>query len=418
MPVNLAQTLRRLLTVAVVAFTLAASAWASPKFRIIHTFTGGNDAWFPTGVLTFDSAGNLYGTSIYGGSTTACGGVYGCGTVFRLVPKNGHWIENLLTNFGNATGQVGPSGPLVFDSAGNLYGIGTFNYYDNGQVFLGQLFQLVNGGGSYTESTLHFFVGGNNDGGVANPGLVRDTAGNLYGSAQAGGDLNNNGVIFEFSPNGDGTWTETFPYQFGQGKSYIPTGNMVIDKAGNLYGTTANGGAYGYGSVYKLSQASGVWTIESLYDFTPSPNYGQYPTPGGLVMDAAGNLYGNTQYDGFYGVGSLYKLTPTAGYWKFSLVHSFTGSTDGGYPAGGLAVDPSGNIYGTTYTGGLFQYGTVYKFVRGPKGSWNETVLHNFAATTDGYQAQGVILDSLGNVYGVAEYGGANLDGVAYEITP
>jgi uncharacterized repeat protein (TIGR03803 family) len=415
MPSNPTRTFTRLLPAALVAALLVTSAWASPKFHVMHAFAGGNDPWGPTGVLTLDSAGNLYGTSFYGGSTD-CGG-YGCGTVFRLTPKNGHWAETVLYNFPSLVSYAGASGPLAFDSAGNIYGIGIFSYYDNGQFYGGELFQVLHDGGSYTGSTLHAFVGGNDDGSYPNPGLVRDGAGNLYGSTQQGGDLNNNGVIFEFSPNGDGTWTETLLYQFGQGKSYLPMGPMIIDKAGNLYGTTTGGGAYGVGSVYKLSQANGVWTIESLYDFTPSPNYGEPPTPGGLVMDAEGNLYGNTQYDGVYGVGSLFKLTPTVGYWKFSLIHSFTGSTDGGYPVGGIAIDPQGNLYGTTYSGGLFQYGTVYKFSPGSKGSWSESVLHNFADTTDGYNAQGVILDSLGNIYGVTENGGAHLDGVAYEIT-
>jgi hypothetical protein len=146
-------------------------------------------------------------------------------------------------------------------------------------------------------------------------------------------------------------------------------------------------------------------------------NYGQSPIPGGLVMDAAGSLYGNIQYGGYCGVGSLYKLTPTAGYWTYSLIHSFTGSTDSGYPSGGLPIDIGRAIYGTTYTGGVYQYGTVSKFVHGKNGNWNEAVLHSFSSPTDGYQPQGVILDSLGNVYGVAEYGGADLDSVAYEIT-
>lgn len=403
-----------LLAAALLVSMPLSSARASSSFKVLHTFAGGNDARSPTGVLTFDNAGNLYGTSLYGGSTTACGG-YGCGAVFRLTPKNGRWADSVLYDFADVI-YAGPSGPLVLDSAGNIYGSNTAWGYDNGQYFGGNLFQVLNEDGSYSGSTLHTFVGGSDDGAQPNPGLVRDSAGNLYGSTQAGGNLNNNGVVFEFSPNGDGTWTETLIYEFGSGKSSCPVGTMAIDKEGNLYGTTACGGAYGAGSVYKLSQASGVWTIESLYDFTPDV-LGYSPAPGGLVLDAAGNLYVNTQYDGSYGVGMLFKLSPTVGYWKFSLIHSFTGSTDGGYPAGGLAIDSSGSIYGTTLAGGLFQYGTVYKFAHGTKAGWNQTVLHNFVGTTDGYNPQGVILDSSGNVYGVAAQGGAKLDGVAYEIT-
>jgi uncharacterized repeat protein (TIGR03803 family) len=246
---------------------------------------------------------------------------------------------------------------------------------------------------------------------------VRDVAGNFYGSTQQGGALNNNGVIFEFSTNGDGTWTESFPYQFGEGKTYSPVGPMIIDAKGNLYGTTQSGGAYGWGSIYKLSLVNGAWTFVSLYDFPPSVNYGYPPMPGRLVMDSTGNLYCNTQYGGTYGIGELFKLTPTVGYWKYSLIHTFNGSSDGGFPSGALAVDHAGSIYGTTLAGGLFQYGVVYKFVPGTNGRWNESVLHNFASTNDGYNSQGVILDSLGNVYGLAEYGGADQYGVAYEIS-
>src|SRR5258708_716086 len=192
---------------------------------------------------------------------------------------------------------------------------------------------------------------------------------------------------------------------------------MIIDQAGNLYGTTAGGGAYGYGSVYKLSQVNGVWSIQSLYDFTPLLGNCSGPTSGSLVMDAAGNLYGNNPCEGAYGVGSLYKLTPTAGYWTFSLIHSFTGSTDGGYPFGALGIDSNGSVYGSTYTGGVFQYGTVYKFVHSAAGRWSETVLHSFTNGTDGFQPGGITIDSVGNVYGVA-LGGANQFGVAFEIMP
>src|SRR5258708_8544456 len=348
MSATLVQVSRRWFTVAVVATMLAGSAWAGTKFRIMRTFYGGHDGTYPYGQLTLDGAGNLYGTSFGGGSTKVCSG-YGCGTVFRLAVKNGRWSETVLSNFGDLTGQIGQYGPMVLDSAGNLYGTGIATYFGNSQDSYGQLFQLLKNGGSYTESIFHFFFSGSNDRTSLNPDLVSDSAGNLYGSTFGGGI--GAGVGFEFSSNGDGTWTETFPYTFGTGKSSYPVGTMIIDQAGNLYGTTAGGGAYGYGSVYKLSQVNGVWSIQSLYDFPPALGNCSFPTPASLVMDAAGNLYGSTQCDGAYGVGSLYKLTPTAGYWTFSLIHSFTGSTDGGYPFGALGIDSSGNIYGSTYTG-------------------------------------------------------------------
>lgn len=408
----------RLVAWTFVSLVLVNAAGAqTTKFRIIHTFAGGNDGWNPVGQLVFDHAGNLYGATYYGGSLTACGG-YGCGTVFQMHPNGGRWSERVLYNFSDAVNSyVGATGPLVLDNMGNIYGTGVFWGYDNGQYFGGEVFQVSDTGGSWTGSLLHEFVSGSTDGGQPNPGLVRDAAGNLYGSTQAGGDLNNNGVVFEFSPNGDGTWTESLIYQFGSGKAYAPVGPMTIDAAGNLYGMTQSGGAYGWGSVYKLQQSNGVWSFVSLYDFPPSSNYGETPTPGGLVMDAAGNLYCNTQYGGAYGVGELFKLTPTTGYWKYSSIHTFSGSSDGGFPSGDLAIDHAGNIYGTTLSGGLFQYGTVYKFVPEAKGRWKETVLHSFANTNDGYIPQGVILDSSGNAYGVTSGGGTVNRGVAFEIS-
>lgn len=415
-----ATVIRRLFTnvfVSIFVLILAESLWAGPQFRIIHTFRGGNDASLPAGALTFDSAGYLYGTSYYGGSATACDG-YGCGTVFRLGLQNGHWGESVLVNFADSSSQVLPIGPLVFDSAGNIYGLGEGNGSENGQTYFGELFEGVNNGnGTYTGNIIHFFTGGS-DGFGANVGLVQDSSGNLYGSTNSGGALNNNGVVFEFSPNGDGSWTETFPYTFGDGKNFVPVGSMVIDGLGNLYGTTAEGGAYEWGSVYRLSQSNGVWSNQPLYDFTYTGTSGTGPEPSGLVMDGAGNLYGTTQQGGEYGVGELFKLTPTAGYWRFTLIHAFAGSTDGGYPWGQLVIDSSGDIYGTTLTGGVFQYGTTYKFVHNASGRWTETVLHNFTNGADGSQPQGVVLDSLGNVYGIAGLGGANQVGVAYEIIP
>jgi uncharacterized repeat protein (TIGR03803 family) len=222
--------------------------------------------------------------------------------------------------------------------------------------------------------------------------------------------------VFEFSPNGDGTWTETLIFEFGSEKSYGPNGNLVIDKAGNLYGTTQSGGDYGWGGVYRLSNGNGTWKFQELYDFPPSAL--NPAGPGGLAIDGVGNLYGNTQNDGYSGAGSLYKLTPNKGYWTYSLIHSFTGSIDGGYASGGLALDASGNIYGTTLEGGVYGNGTVFEFSPGAGGKWSETVLYNFMGTADGYDPYGVIRDSKGNLYGIAVAGGVDLNGLVFEITP
>jgi uncharacterized repeat protein (TIGR03803 family) len=218
--------------------------------------------------------------------------------------------------------------------------------------------------------------------------------------------------VFQLTPNSDGTWTENLIYQSGG----QPIGTMAIDSAGNLYGTTFFGGAYSVGTVYKLTNSNGVWTGTTIYDFTPS--YETYPNPTGLVADSAGNLYGTTENGGDYSVGNVYKLSPTKGYWNYSVVHTFTGGGDGGAPSGGLTIDQTGNLYGTTNFGGLFQYGTVYKLAPESNGNWRESVLHSFTNGIDGSNPYGVIVDALGNVYGTAQQGGPRSYGVAYEIMP
>ncbi len=405
----------RLIAIACVACLLATSAWAAPKFRIIYTFAGGTDGNGPTGMMTFDNAGSIYGVTSVGGTIGGCFG-FGCGTVFQLNLKGGHWSKNILYNLSNVGNSfVGPSGPLVLDNSGNVYGTGQ----SGGDFGSGEVFQVTNTGSGWVGSVLHSFAGGTGDGLYPNPGLVRDAAGNFYGTTQQGGK-GNAGTVFKFSPNGDGSWTESLIFDFSNGPGITgPTGPLVIDVSGNLYGATSNGGSYNAGAVYKLSLSNGIWVETTLYNFTPQGSInGGGPTPSGLVLDSAGRLYGTTMFGGTFGVGSIFKLTPTVGFWNYSLLHSFTGSSDGGEPYGGLAIDPSGNLYGTTGLGGTFQYGTVYKLAPASKGRWNELVLHAFANSTDGSNPLGVILDKLGNLYGAALGGGANKAGVAYEITP
>jgi uncharacterized repeat protein (TIGR03803 family) len=382
-------------------------------FQVLHSFASGNDASAPVGQLTIGQNGRLYGTAVEGGSTTACNG-YGCGAVFELAQQNGNWHEAVLANFSSDNSAMAPYGPLVLDSAGNIYGVGANPGVIGNQSYSGQLFELALNDGSYTTSTIHYFLGGSNDAGTPNPGLVEDSQGNFYGSSGNGGEQNNNGVVFRFSPNADGTWTETLIYSFGGDSNVvIPYGTMAIDSQGNLYGTTIVGGAYGLGSVYKLSLINGTWSVQDLYDFPPTI---QGPSYGGIALDSKGNLYVVSQYGGSYGVGSIFKLTPTVDYWKYSLIHSFTGSTDGGYPGGSIAIDNAGNIYGTTLRGGLFGSGTVYKFAPEQKG-WKETVIHNFPATEPLWNPQGVIRNVQGNLYGITSYGGKYSFGTAYEIT-
>jgi uncharacterized repeat protein (TIGR03803 family) len=403
----------RLLTLLyVLALSPYASA-ASPKFQVLHAFAGGaSDGAYPTSKLVLDPHGDLFGTTSEGGSLTECSS-NGCGTAFELSPQNRRWKENVFFDFSPSSngGFPNPSGPAVFDSKGNVYG--TQSYGGDG---LGAIYQLARSGNVWTENVLHDF-GGTSDGFYPYWGLVRDASGNLYGATENGGS-NGSGTVFELTSNADGTWTYNIIYEFGSGGVYDasgPYGPLTVDASGALYGTSQGGGTYGYGTVFKLSSSNGVWTDTVLFNFTL--DYGSDPSPVGVVLDASGNLYGSTTYGGPYGVGTIYKLTPTTGFWNRTILHTFVG-TDGAYPFAELAIDESGTLYGTSNSGGTFGYGNVYK-LSSTNGKWNQTILHEFTKSTDGANPfAGVTLDQQGNLFGVAEDGGAYGLGVVFEITP
>jgi uncharacterized repeat protein (TIGR03803 family) len=403
---------------AIVVLAVSASG-ASPKFQVLHAFAGGaTDGGSPVSNLLLDKNGNLFGTTGLGGLITDCY-TDGCGTAFELSPRNGRWKESVLYDFSpTSNGEFpNPSGTLVFDSKGNVYG--TQSNGGDPSCQCGVVYQLTRSGGIWTENVLHTFSGGTSDGFYPYWGLVRDAVGNLYGATENGGSYGY-GTIFELTSNADGTWTYNLIYEFGTAGIYDaqnPYGPLMIDSSGNLYGTTVSGGTFGYGSVFKLSPSGGTWTDTVLFNFTL--DYGSYPNPVGVVMDASGNLYGTTTQDGTYAVGTIYKLTPSgAGFWNRTILHTFTGSTDGAYPYGGLAIDKSGVLYGTADSGGSFGYGNVYKLAF-TNGKWNQTILHAFTKGNDGANPfAGVILDQLGNVYGAAGNGGAYGFGVVFEITP
>ncbi len=402
---------RLLSLTSVLTISLCASA-ANPKFQVLHAFAGGaSDGARPASKLAIDQYGDLFGTTPVGGSLTDCFSE-GCGTAFMLSGRNGRWKEIVLFDFPpSSSGSFSdPSEPAVFDSKGNIYGTQTSGGNSQGAVY-----QLTPSGGVWTENILHDF---STDDGSSPNGLVRDAAGNLYGSTSNGG-TNSDGTIFELTANADGTWSYNVIYEFGSTGLYDadgPYGPLTIDASGSLYGTSQSGGTYGYGTVFKLSASNGVWTEAVLFNFTL--DYGSTPYPVGVVMDASGNLYGTTTHGGPYGVGTIYKLTPTLGFWNRTILHTFTGSTDGANPYGGLAIDKSGTLYGTSYWGGTFGYGNVYE-LSSTNGKWSQTILHAFSNNTDGANPfAGVTLDEAGHVYGVANTGGAYSMGVAFEITP
>jgi uncharacterized repeat protein (TIGR03803 family) len=386
------------------------------SYTVLHSFTGWADGANAHAGLIRDAAGNLYGTTSYGGAGQNGGCPYqlslGCGIVFRLDPAGNETVYP----FTGANGAV-PMASLILDSAGNLYG----TTCDGGTSDGGVVFKLDPSG---TETVLYSFTGGT-DGGCPEAGLIRDSAGNLFSTASRGGTANQ-GVVFQLDPAG----VETVLYSFtGEADGGDPEG-LVRDSAGNFYGTTFTGGisrdaclGHTCGVIFKLSP-SGKITV--LYSFTGGTDGGN---PAGVVRDPAGNLYGTAEAGGATtgacatglrhpGCGVVFKLD-TAG--REIVLHTFTGGADGAYPFAGLIRDSAGNLYGTTLNGGTADDGVVYEL----DAAANETVLYSFAGGASGGGPLSVLIrDPTGNLYGTASGGGVYNNscsggcGVVFKLAP
>ena len=407
--------LRAVLAILATALLLT-SAWADHQ-TVLHSFGNGSDGMGPIGGLLMDAAGNLYGVT-YGGGIYQCYGG-GCGTVFELsrVP-GGRWTETVLYNFANTNDGGGPDAGLIMDAAGNLYGVTAYGGL-NGD--LGTVFELSPGaGGTWTETVLYSFSG--NDGRDPAGSLIMDAAGNLYGLTDDGGAYGE-GIAFELSPSGGGGWTETVLHSFGNGSdAAYPAGSLIMDAAGNLYGATMQGGSYcpgyGCGTVFELSPAQGGgWTETVLYSFNGSDGF---QPRAGLVMDATGNLYGTTVQGGpycFFGCGTVFELSPSVGGgWTEMTLYNFQNPPDAEGPDTVLILDSAGNLYGTASLAGNYGYGAVFE-VSPRQGSWTETQLYSFGRDADGGGSGGVIMDRFGDLYGEGG-GGIYYGGTAYELTP
>jgi len=346
--------------------TPAATGW---KQTVLYSFNpNGIDGFGATGGLVFDASGNLYGTTEFGG-TGNCTNGFGCGTVFELSPSaSGAWTETIVHDFQGSDGWEIHAG-LTMDAAGNLYGTAVKGgLYDQGTVY-----ELSpSAGGSWTETTLHDFTGGY-DGGISYSSLLLDAAGDLYGMTSAGG------------------------------------------------GRSA-GCSYGCGVVFELHRTkSGTWGQDVLHDFSENTEDGHYPSAG-LIFDASGNLYGVAGAGGGHlSSGIVFELTPAAdGNWTENVLHNFNNQQpDGIGPSGNLLFDSSGNLYGVTIGGGTHSHGTAFELIPAAGGSWIETTLHDFSDNGgDGYNpVSGLMFDSSGNLYGTTGSGGRYGEGTAFEIT-
>jgi len=404
---------------AVFALTLfmAGTRAAAQTDSLLHSFNNnGKDGTNPRGGLLADADGNLYGT-------TYTGGVYNYGTVFELSPKTGGgWTAKVLHSFKEDGSDGGyPEGTLIFDSAGNLYGTTDSGGTDSE----GTAFELSPAaGGKWTEKILWNF---GLSGGFPAAGMIFDAAGNLYGTTAAGGTYGG-GTVFELSPGTGGTWTATTLHSFTFNTTtdgYFPLSSVLLDSAGNLFGTTYVGGTYGTGTAFELTPgAGGIWTETVLYNFNNGNNGSTDPNSidAGLIADAAGNLYGTGFNGGDYNSGGVFELTQgTGGTWTETLLHSFGSKSGDGYnPMAGLIFDASGNLYGTTYNGGTDGYGAAFKLGHNSNGSWTEKTLHSFDDNgKDGYNPYaGLIFGPGGDLYGTTGSGGAYSEGTVFAVKP
>ena len=397
-------SIRLMATLAIfTAILFVSSTRATADERVLHSFSGGADGVSPQAGLIFDAAGNLYGTTSQGGASSM-------GTVFELTPAGGGtWTEKVLYSFHGGADGTSPRAGLIFDAAGNLYG----TTYNGGTNFAGTVFELTPaGGGTWTEKVLLSF-GNDVDGSNPQGELIFDGAGNLYATTKNGGGPNDAGTVFELTPGAGGTWTEKVLYSFSGGADGSdPFGALIFDGAGNLYGTTYQGGSSSVGTAFELTPAGGgTWTEHVLHNFSTGTD-GSGPQAG-LIFDAAGNLYGTTNGGGTYNHGTVFELMPAGGGgWTESVLHSFGSGTDGSGPYGSLIFDGAGNLYGTTYLGGSYGGGTVFRF-----NAQGEVLLYSFSGADGKNPSAGLVLDAAGNLYGTTYLGGASNQGTAFEIT-
>jgi uncharacterized repeat protein (TIGR03803 family) len=341
------------------------------------------------------------------------------------------YTQSVLYNFcphsGCADGAA-PSGTPILDAHGNLYGVAGIGGANN----KGVVYELTRSGGTWTESVLYSFCQQSNcsDGSQPYYALAFDSQGNLYGTTVNGGS-NSGGVVYKLTPppGGSGPWTESVLYNICQvtcqdGSGFI--GGLVVDSHGNVYGAADGGGSHGGGLIFELSPNGGSWTYSVLYNFCTLTNCADGSGPsGGLIFDVHGNLYGPTASGGVNEAGTVFELSPNGANWSESVLYSFCpalGCPDGNEPQFALVFDPQGNLYGAVNGGGANAYGGIFELSPSGGGSWTEQVLQSFCpgpTCTNGYGPKGVAADAHNNVFGDTAFGGGQANrGNVFELSP
>jgi uncharacterized repeat protein (TIGR03803 family) len=398
---------------------LAMPAAQAQTFTVLHSFTGRGDGSNPVAGITVGGAGTIYGTA-------SLGAINGNGVVFRMTREGIGWVLQPLHEFTGGDDGSQPMANVVFGPDGALYGTTDADGSGNG----GTLFRMTPPQTAcksalcyWNETVLYAFADGPGGSCPWFGTLVFDDAGNIYGTTYEGG-VNSSGVAYKLSPSG-GQWTETVLHSFSGGDDGLyPQSGVVFDAAGNLYGSTTYSGGNdscinGCGIVYQLSPSGSAWVENILTNFSGVDD-GSGPL-GSVILDPSGNVYSTTSTGGSNGGGTVFELT-SLGQWNFSSLYSFTGQFD--LPSG-LAMDDTGNLYGVTYNGGLSGKGMVFKLTNSD-GTWMLHDLHDFTGGSDGANPVGTVTpDSNGNLYGTTYSGGLGGSctyssgcGVVWEIMP
>ena len=395
-----------ILVSAVTGSLVCTGAASAQSLTTLTSFNVNNGAYSRAGLIA-DANGNLFGT-------TYSGGAYGYGTVYEITNSSGVYNGTpiILASFDFSHG-ANPFAGLIADANGNLLGTTS----SGGAYGYGTVFEITNNSGVYGGTPIVLASFDSSDGAFPFAGLLADANGNLFGTTSSGGAYGN-GTVFEIT-NNSGVYggTPIALASFNGSDGAFPVAGLIADANGNLFGTTYIGGAYGYGTVFEITNSSGVYadTPIALASFDNSD--GAYPYDS-LIADAHGNLFGTTNSGGAYGDGTVFEITNSSGVYASTPtpLASFNGS-DGGHPYAGLIADADGNLFGTTYAGGAYGYGTVFEIANSSGVYAPPVALVSFNGSDGALPYAGLIADAKGNLFGTTLSGGAEGFGSVFEVT-
>jgi uncharacterized repeat protein (TIGR03803 family) len=396
---------------ATAVFALSLAAATASTTNVIFSFSEDDGEYADTDLET-DNAGNIYGTTVLGGD-------FGSGTVFKLSHTPNGWVQTVLYSFTSGTDGGEPYKGVTLDHQGNLYGTAVAGGSGNCEGGCGVVYKLTNSGGTWTQTVIHAFTGGD-DGSGPGARVTLDPSGNdIYGMTPTAGAYGL-GTIYKIHREHNGTYTFSVIHAFTGGADGATgsAGRMIL-RHDRLYGAATAGGTYGSGVVFELSHKGPEgWNFRTIYSFRGQPD-GSFPY-GALLFGHMGHIYGTTYYGGANGIGAVYELSPRPmGEWNESVLYSFQDNgTDGNSPISNLVADHARNLYGTTSEGGSGS-GTIFKLSPVGNIQWIETVVHPFQGPPDGaFPYDGMVVDRFGNYYGATVHGGDSDNGAIYKFTP